>query len=1122
MNPMRMCPDSATLAAYLDDRLDEPARQAVQAHLAVCSDCCDLVIESAETLEQAFGATGPVERETKTTAADVVSIDQHTSSRGTGWRWSFAAAALAAVVAVALWTPPRWWQGLVQTPAERRMAALVDAVGERRFVEARIMGGFEYGPMRTTNRGLGPGVDDLPLVAAAAALQQAADAEPTAETLRGVGVAYLAIGEIDRGVAALEDAARRAPSHAGVLSDLSAALLARAASGDRLDAAAAALDAAERALQIDPDLLEAQFNRALALERAGLRDQARDAWRRYLERDAGSPWRQDAEKRLKALDDRSGSVCPSNGLENAPWNDSGAVESWTRRCPQQAREYVERYLLPQWAQLANAGDGGAADVLARAARASAALERVTGDGLPAISVRAIANASARERTALADGHAALQSGLAAYERDDRVAAARDLSRASALLRAAGSPMWLWAETHLANFDWHRRDLAAAIARLDLVRRAGEAGGYLSLLAREAWLRGAVALEQSRPADALAAYGESLAYYQGLGESANAAAVSSASADTERQLGLLRRGWGSLGNALTQLDAVEPTRRYLMYYNASLFAARAGLHESALLYQQQALVEAGKRSGGGAAAEATIALARLLLERGRWAEASAAFTEAERLIAGLRSPEQAQYMRARLALATAELDTTRSTAARHEAAAAALAFFERVEPAEVPRIRLIEGMLLRAEAAPSDAARAFELGIAAFERRFAQLRDPALQISFFDESWALFENLIAVQLDERQPEAALETAERAHTLSLGLARPGASRESQPLHERVATSVDEGTAIVVYAWAGQRLHWWLLGRRGWRSGAASLDNTALADTLRRLERLVARRSRSPEVVATLETLYDAIVEPLPLEGITRLVIVPEGGLASVPFCALRNRRTGRYLVEEVEITQSPGVHAYLDRLGPLAEHPLRAAVFGASGRGVESLGLSPLAHAPEEARDVASEYPAATLVTGDKLSRDAMAHALDRADVVHFAGHALVNEEFPWMSALVLGAARDGAPELVYAYELERLGLTRAQVVVLAACDTARGASRRGDGVVSIARPLLAGGVRSVVASLWRLDDRASRLLLGRFHRELARQRRAGAALRAAQLTSIAETGRGVEFLADWAGLVTIGV
>ena len=98
----------------------------------------------------------------------------------------------------------------------------------------------------------------------------------------------------------MEDANAEATGNARYQSDLAAAYLARAKAVDRPDDLPKALAAADRAIAAD-DMLEARFNRALALQALYLEDQARQAWDEYLKRDASSDWAEDARRHLAAL-----------------------------------------------------------------------------------------------------------------------------------------------------------------------------------------------------------------------------------------------------------------------------------------------------------------------------------------------------------------------------------------------------------------------------------------------------------------------------------------------------------------------------------------------------------------------------------------------------------------------------------------------------------------------------------------------------------------------------------------------------------------------------------------------------------------------------------------------------
>jgi tetratricopeptide (TPR) repeat protein len=142
----------------------------------------------------------------------------------------------------------------------------------------------------------------VPAAAEAAALKltQIPD-DDRAETVGAKGVAALILGDPATAVTRLEAAVARENGNAALWSNLSAAYLEAARIGGRSSGPDEALAAANRALQIDPALPEALFNRGLALERAGNGAAARVAWSDYLRVDPKSEWAREVEQRLAAV-----------------------------------------------------------------------------------------------------------------------------------------------------------------------------------------------------------------------------------------------------------------------------------------------------------------------------------------------------------------------------------------------------------------------------------------------------------------------------------------------------------------------------------------------------------------------------------------------------------------------------------------------------------------------------------------------------------------------------------------------------------------------------------------------------------------------------------------------------
>jgi CHAT domain-containing protein len=129
-------------------------------------------------------------------------------------------------------------------------------------------------------------------------------------------------------------------------------------------------------------------------------------------------------------------------------------------------------------------------------------------------------------------------------------------------------------------------------------------------------------------------------------------------------------------------------------------------------------------------------------------------------------------------------------------------------------------------------------------------------------------------------------------------------------------------------------------------------------------------------------------------------------------------------------------------------------------------------------------------------------LSQYRILHFATHGLINSQHPELSGIVLSLVdQNGEPQDGFLRLGEIYGLRlNADLVVLSACQTALGKEIKGEGLIGLTRGFMFAGVPRVVASLWRIDDRATAELMTRFYRGMLKDGlRPAAALRAAQVS-----------------------
>ncbi len=124
---------------------------------------------------------------------------------------------------------------------------------------------------------------------------------------------------------------------------------------------------------------------------------------------------------------------------------------------------------------------------------------------------------------------------------------------------------------------------------------------------------------------------------------------------------------------------------------------------------------------------------------------------------------------------------------------------------------------------------------------------------------------------------------------------------------------------------------------------------------------------------------------------------------------------------------------------------------------------------------------------------------RFSFIHLATHGVIDEAIPQRSAVIL--TQTGLPDpleqvmndkpvfdgRLTVREIQRSWDLKADLVTLSACETALGRDAGGEGFVGFTQALLMSGARSVCLSLWRVNDRATSLLMTRFYRNLLGKR-----------------------------------
>lgn len=402
----------------------------------------------------------------------------------------------------------------------------------------------------------------------------------------------------------------------------------------------------------------------------------------------------------------------------------------------------------------------------------------------------------------------------------------------------------------------------------------------------------------------------------------------------------------------------------------------------------------------------------------------------------------------------------------------------------------------------------------------------------------------VRLDALYDEwALLEDQARARDASYA-----AFASPEPLGlEEARAALRPGEALLAY-FLGDRASYLLAIVAGRPSAHRLPARHEIEERVADLRQALARPSRRglPALAATASALFETLVGPVAdrLDGVERLIVVPDGALHALPFEALltapvrRPRSAGGlpWLVRRFEVRMVPSASlfarwpltgrepalelvAFADPQGGAAYARVPEAYRGAQG--IE-LALTPLPHARREVEAAAAAFPedAVALFLGDEATESRARGPLAAgARQLHFATHGVVSARRPAESALLLapprGEEEDGLLEV-----REILGLNlAAETVVLSACSSGLGRHVQGEGFLGLAQAFFLAGARQLVVSLWPVADRASADLMARFYGERARGATTPAALRAAKLALL--QGRALAHPFYWAPFVVVG-
>lgn len=325
--------------------------------------------------------------------------------------------------------------------------------------------------------------------------------------------------------------------------------------------------------------------------------------------------------------------------------------------------------------------------------------------------------------------------------------------------------------------------------------------------------------------------------------------------------------------------------------------------------------------------------------------------------------------------------------------------------------------------------------------------------------------------------------------------------------IQSGLPKELAVVQYFPTPDALYIFLVTSESFRLQQVDIGQQALdgeiVTFLRALRRATAGDAAIPKGA---QALYQRLIAPIAgqLESAKTILFIPTGRLNGIPFACLEDASgsplaANKTIVELAKATD-------LSRLASQTEK-LESVVAFANATG-------DLPAASREGQRITELFPQSKLFTGKQATKSAFLEIGGQGQVLHLATHGEWNLEDSLQNYLALAGGEKVSQEEIFA-----LDLSQKSLVMLSACNTAMGEGQNLNYVASLAEAFWLAGSRSVVASLWAVNDESTSLLVSKFYEALKAGDDKAEALRKAQMAVRSQPQFAHPYY--WSGFVLFG-
>jgi CHAT domain-containing protein len=1078
------------------------------------------------------------------------------------------AASLLIVLALGLVV---WRVFIYQSDLSKGLLALKTAYRDQRPVEARLSQ-LDYAPLDPT-RGGGPEKIDNPFRKRAERyLSAAADDNPGAVSEHALGLFYLTELKFDEAISHLQKALKANENDAQLQSDLGAALLEKGKldrlnreDGKSLEELAESLEHLNRALALNDSLPDALFNRALCHQYMLLPEQAADDWRKYLEKDSQSPWAEEARKNLGRIESQKKDISQKKkqilqdflnayraGDEEGAWQLLSVNRDVTG-------SFVANALLDGYLKMEEEGRAGDARENLHALSYAGELElKRANDHYISDLLRFYQSTTRTQRAALAEARNLMSQGhknLKVFHSED---AAEYYGKAESIFERMGDDVeslhvkYTMSQAYLLTKLPNKSELS--LSNFQAVARDAETNQYRWLLAQTLNGLGNVEIGLNEFSTALNYSNRSWEISEQINDISGLMKTAAQLSDEYTHLGDYHKAidYQQRGLALFSKGYVDFLQAWRSYFLIAKPLHLLGLDTAAAAFQKEALRVAIEAGQPYYICRSYIVLGLIYGSQGNYEEAT---KDAQLAFDLAKTIPSDGVHNDTLAYSSLQLGNLYRQAGEFDKAMASYDQVLGAYGSDYPVFIYAahKGKLLSciAQGGCPSVEQEIETTLNLFENYRSKILEEENKFIFFDAEQNVYDVVIDYEQSvKHDPQTAFEFSERsrgrtlldltsAETASLEAHNDHGERTApilQPMGlEDIRRRMPEQAQILQYSVLHDKILIWLVSNSGILSFEQRIDAKELREKVSSYLQFLSRppADNEEEVAHASADFYDLLIGPVEsaLDRNKQLCIIPDKSLNYLPFGAFISRSSEKYLTQEYILTRAPSSTLFI-----ISSENARSKDTTVDER-LLSVGnprfdhkafpeLDDLPWAKLEAEKVAAYYNSSP-ITDDKASKRRVVDEMERADVIHLALHAIINEQSPLRSKLLFakeGSSESGSSEddILQADEIYKLRLPQTRLVVLSACQTGAGHYYDGEGMISISRPFIAKGVPLVVASLWPVDSNATAELMISFHKNRKSGGRSTAeALSLAQREMLGNPDNRYRYPYYWASFITIG-